>query len=41
MYVTPANYVQFLKTYKQILSKERERISELKEGYQGGVEKLE
>jgi hypothetical protein len=39
--VTPANYVVFLQTYNKILSNERKRISQLREGYQGGVEKLE
>ena len=32
--------MELLKTYRMILRTERERTSQLKEGYEGGVEKL-
>jgi len=40
VYVTPSNYLELLKTYKMILSTERERTSQMKEGYERGVDKL-
>jgi len=39
-YVTPTSYLELIQTYKDLLTKQRSRVIQLKLGYEKGIEKL-